>query len=133
MPTFHIELDDGRKFEIDAADQQSALGAIPHIQAEPKLDQYHQRARDVINDQAAKGRDISGGYLDKYLKGATMGFGDELVAGLRTGLGAVVDPLRHIGDANYKSVPIAERYKYEKALEDERAKDADRKTGVFGT
>lgn len=97
MPTFHIELDDGRKFEIDAEDQASALNAIPQIQSQPKLDQYHQRARDVINEQAARGRDISGGYLDKYLKGATMGFGDELVAGMRTGLGAVVDPMLHIG------------------------------------
>jgi hypothetical protein len=133
MPTFQIELDDGRKFEVDAVDQQSALAAFhPGVNNTKPLDRYHQRARDVINEQAAKGRDISGGYLDKYLKGATMGFGDELVAGMRTGLGAVIDPLRHIGDANYKSPSIAERYNYEKALEDERAKDADRKTGVFG-
>jgi len=52
---------------------------------------------------------------------------------LRTGLGAVADPLRHIGDPNYQSVPLAERYRYEKALEDERAKTADKKTGALGT
>ena len=134
MPTFQIELDDGRKFEVDAVDQQSALAAFhPGVEQTQPLDKYHQNARNLITSQAAKGRDISGGYLDKYLKGATMGFGDELVAGMRTGLGAVVDPLRHIGDANYKSVPLAERYNYEKALEDERAKDADKKTGLLGT
>jgi len=134
MPTFQIELDDGRKFEVDAVDQQSALQAFhPGVQQSEPLDKYHQKARDLITSQAAKGRDISGGYLDKYLKGATLGFGDEAVAGMRTALGAVVDPLKHIGDVNYKSVPLTERYNYEKALEDERAKDADRKTGAFGT
>jgi hypothetical protein len=133
MPIFQIELDDGRKFEVDAVDQQSALAALnPGVNNSQRLDRYHQRARDVINEQAARGRDISGGYLDKYLQGATMGFGDEIVAGMRTGLGAVVDPLRHIGDANYKSPSIAERYNYEKALEDERAKDADKRTGALG-
>lgn len=130
MPTFEISLPSGEKYHVDAPDENTAYSALRG--QTPSLDKYHQRARDLINDQAAQGRDISGGYLDKYLKGATMGFGDELVAGMRTGLGAVADPLYHIGDANYKSIPIAERYNYEKALEDERAKDADKKTGVLG-
>lgn len=127
MPVFHIELEDGRKFEVDAEDQASALQAIPHV------DKYHQKARDLINSQAAKGRDISGGFLDKYLQGATLGFGDEAVAAGRTALGAVVDPIKHIGDPAYQSIGLKERYNYEKALEDERAKDATRKTGAFGT
>ncbi|NDB68618.1 MAG: hypothetical protein EB015_11565 [Methylocystaceae bacterium] len=131
MPTFEISLPSGEKYHVDAPDENTAYAALRGQHLE--LDKYHQRARDLINDQAAKGRDISGGFLDKYLKGATMGFGDELVAGARTGLGAIVDPLKHIGDPNYKSIPLTERYNYEKALEDERAKDADRKTGVFGT
>ena len=130
MPTFEISLPSGEKYHVDAPDENTAYSALRG--QTPSLDKYHQRARDLITDQAAQGRDISGGYLDKYLKGATMGFGDELVAGMRTGLGAVADPLYHIGDANYKSIPIAERYNYEKALEDERAKDADKKTGVLG-
>lgn len=131
MPTFEISLPSGEKYHVDAPDEATAYSALRGQHSD--LDKYHQRARQLIDDQAAKGRDISGGFLDKYLKGATMGFGDELVAGMRTGLGAVADPFRHIGDPNYKSVPLAERYNYEKALEDERAKDADRKTGVFGT
>lgn len=131
MPTFEISLPNGEQYHVDAPDENAAYSALRG--QHQGLDKYHQNARNLINDQAAKGRDISGGYLDKYLKGATMGFGDELVAGARTGLGAIVDPIKHIGDANYKPISIGERYNYEKALEDERAKDADRRTGAFGT
>jgi len=49
MPTFQIELDDGRKFEVDAVDQQSALAAFhPGVTETQPLDKYHQNARDLI-------------------------------------------------------------------------------------
>lgn len=135
MPKYQVELTNGRRFVVDADSEELAHQAAMSYAAPPaeNLDVYHQRARDLINRQAAGGRDISGGYLDKYLQGATLGFGDELVAAGRTALGAVADPVKHLGDPNYKGVGLAERYAYEKALEDERLKDAEKRTGALGT
>lgn len=124
MPTFHIELDDGRKFEIDAEDEQSALNAVPHIQSQPQVDQYHQAAQQRLKDNA----DLYGpmdDYKRKFTQGQTLGWYDDAQAYARAGLGTLMHP--------GSPMSFNERLKYEKAFEDERLKQANQNTGALGT
>lgn len=124
MPTFHIELDDGRKFEIDAEDEQSALNAVPHIQSQPQIDQYHQAAQQRLKENA----DLYGpmdDYKRKFTQGQTLGWYDDAQAYARAGLGTLMHP--------GSPMSFNERLKYEKAFEDERLKQANQNTGALGT
>lgn len=118
MPKFQIELDDGRKFEVDAVDQASALQAVPH------LDKYHEAAQQRLKQNA----DLYGpmdDYKRKFTQGQTLGWYDDAQAYARAGLGTLLQP--------GSPMSFNERLKYEKAFEDERLKQANRNTGAFGT
>jgi hypothetical protein len=118
MPIFQIELDDGRKFEVDAEDQASALQAVPHI------DKYHEAAQQRLKQNA----DLYGpmdDYKRKFAQGQTLGWYDDAQAYARAGLGSLLHP--------GSPTSFNERLKYEKAFEDERLKEANRRAGAFGT
>lgn len=118
MPKFQIELDDGRKFEIDAEDQASALQAVPH------LDKYHTAAQERLKQNP----DLYGpmdDYKRKFAQGQTLGWYDDAQAYARAGLGTLMQP--------GSPMTFNERLKYEKAFEDERLKQANQNTGALGT
>lgn len=118
MPKFQIELDDGRKFEVDAEDQASALQAVPH------LDKYREAAQQRLKQNA----DLYGpmdDYKRKFAQGQSLGWYDDAQAYARAGLGTLFHP--------GSPTSFNERLKYEKAFEEERLKQANRNTGAFGT
>lgn len=92
--------------------------------ATPEEDQYTKRAKDWIAEQKAQGRDVSGGYASKIWHGLTGGLGDKIMAEVHTAAGQALSS---------QNMPWDERYKYELALEREKAKAASDVTGKGGT
>lgn len=116
MPKFHIELEDGRQFEVDAEDQASALQAVPHLNS-------------IGGSQGAEpGKNVSASeytadLLRKFKQGTALGFGDEASAALKAtfgGRGAEGDTWSN----RYNSAKNYERAAYDKATAN---------TGIFGT
>ena len=128
MPKYRIELDDGRRFEVDADSQELALSALGGAGAAAsggeRLDAAHQAARDYLNanPNARPGFDIS--LANKLGQGVTFGWADEAAAGLS----ALKDKIRHPFSRS-----LSEYYTLEKAMQDELLKDASKKTGMVGT
>lgn len=92
--------------------------------AAPAGDKYQQAASDLYAKQKGAGLvgGMSEGLANRTLQGATLGFGDELLAGLET----PVEMLRH-------GVGPSEGYKYAKAFQDLKGDQSRRNTGAFGT
>lgn len=125
MPKYRIELDDGRRFEVDADSQELALSALgAGGGGGERLDAAHQAARDYLNanPNARPGFDIS--LANKLGQGVTFGWADEAAAGLSALRDKARDPFGR---------PLSEYYGLEKAMQDELLKDASKKTGAVGT
>lgn len=89
----------------------------------PALDKYQQAAIEDRDRLAAKGIESPAGLTERLFHGATMGAGDEIIAGLST-------PLQMIKQHTFDPT---EGYAYAKAREDLRQEDARKNTGWLGT
>lgn len=98
--------------------------SFDHLIPQDNRDEAHKQARAWLdaNPQAQHG--FANNMLAQGVQGATLGWGDEM----RAGLAAARDYVKHPGNKSLK-----EYYTLEKAMQDEQLKDAQRNTGVFGT
>ena len=125
MPKFQIELDDGRKFAIDATDQQSALNAIPHLQSQEPMDAAHTQARNWLDANPSARHSYANNLLAQGVQGATLGWADDARAAIGAARDVVKNPFGNRDFSDY--------YNLEKAMQDEQLKDAQKSTGMAGT
>lgn len=122
MPTFEISLPNGEQYHVDAPDEATAYSALKSQHQD--LDKYHQAATSLYEQQKKAG--LTGGFSEglanRVLQGGTLGFGDELLAGLET-------PMEMVR----RGVGPSEGYKYAKAFQDLKNDEARRNTGAFGS
>ena len=119
MPTYEIVGPDGGTYHIDADSEEAALSAF-----HPETNKYQQAASELFSKQKKLGLTggMSEGLASRVLQGGTLGFGDEILAGLET----PVEMAR-------RGVGPSEGYKYAKAFQDLKRDQARRDTGAFGT
>jgi hypothetical protein len=89
----------------------------------PAPDKYQQAALEERDALKAKGIDTGAGLTRRLMQGATLNFGDEIMAGLST-------PLEMVKRGTFDP---REGYNYAKAREDLIMDDARKNTGVLGT
>lgn len=92
--------------------------------ADDQRDAAHKQARAWLDAHPEAQHGFANNMLAQGVQGATLGWGDEM----RAGLAAARDYVKHPG-----SKSIKEYYNLEKAMQDEQLKDAQKNTGVFGT
>lgn len=125
MPKYRIELDDGRRFEVDADSQELALSALGASSGGgERLDAQHQAARDYLNANPNTRPSFGSSLANKVGQGVTFGWADEAAAGLSALRDKARDPFGR---------PLSEYYGLEKAMQDELLKDASKRTGAVGT
>jgi hypothetical protein len=119
MPTYEIVGPDGGTYHIDADTEEAALSAF-----HPEANKYQQAASDLYAKQKKFGLTggMSEGLASRVLQGGTLGFGDEILAGLETPI-----------EMARRGVGPSEGYKYAKAFQDVKRDEARRNTGAFGT
>lgn len=98
-----------------------AVGGKPSTAPAP--DKYQQAAIEERDRLVAKGISRPAGLTERLFQGATLGAGDEIIAGLST-------PLEMIKRGTFDPT---EGYAYAKAREDLRNEDARKNTGWLGT
>lgn len=94
----------------------------PTAPAQPTRDANHQAAREWLDSHPEAQHGFANNMLAKVAQGGTMGWGDELLAGIAS----VRDSVKHGG------MPW-DHYAREKALQDEMLADASKSTGGYGT
>lgn len=122
MPIFEIVSNDGKKYRVDADNEDAALSAF-----HPQSDKYQDWAqKSVANEQNASSYlpDVMQGSQRKILQGLTGNFADDALAYGN----AFIDPLLGRG----RGLDFEERLKYEKARQAELNRVADEKSGVAG-
>lgn len=106
------------------AEFRAAPAAAPAAEvAPPQLDQYQQAALAARDKERAAGLDTDSGYGRQAIQGLTLGFGDEVLAGLRA-------PIEMIKQG---TLDPREGYNYAKAREDLALQDARERHGLLGT
>lgn len=130
MPKFTFTGPDGKNYDIEGPDGATPEQAFQVLQQhigqgeQPQAaapDKYAEAAQAEYGKMKSAG--FEPGYARRVIQGATLGAGDEIMAGLNT----IPQMISH-GTFN-----PAEGYRYAKALEDAQMQDARDNQGVLGT
>lgn len=125
MPTFNFTSPEGKTYTVqgpDGATPEQAFAILQQQIGSPP-DKYAQSGQQEFNAQKAAGIPVQAGYGRRVLQGATLGGGDEIMAGLST-------PLEMISHGTINPI---EGYKYAKGYEDAVMNDARQRQGALGT